>query len=103
MEVRRRTGAGLLAPCRSHSASLIDASVLARPKDIARRGDGMSLFGTKLKCSSALDYDRYQTNCRLIISSSQGHAVAHQAHSAILALATPSIINPVAIANIETV
>jgi hypothetical protein len=38
-----------------------------------------------------------------VISSSQGHAVAHQARSAILVLATTAIINPVAIANIETV
>src|SRR5580704_3402620 len=38
-----------------------------------------------------------------VISSSQCHPITHEADPAILALATPAIINPVAVANIETV
>src|SRR5580704_18278363 len=38
-----------------------------------------------------------------VISSSQCHPITHEADPAILALATPAIINPVAVANIEAV
>ena len=62
-----------------------------------------SPLGTKRKCSSAVDYDRYQINCKLVISHTQCDAVTHQAHSTIQVVAALPIVDAIAVADIEAV